>query len=185
MRIDPDAGHAERAIEPDIRCLAADAGEGFERLARGWHFAVIVTDEALAEGHHVLRFRVIKADGLDVILEAALAELQHFLRCIGFFEQRRRRFVDAHIRRLCREHDGDEQREGVRRDKLRLRMRLTLRESGKDRIDLRPGEEFLSGHAVFEHDGGCFSTETAAVRALSSLNCHNFLAASVLFFAYE
>lgn len=60
----------------------------------------------------VLGLGIEEPDGADVALEPVLAEFEHGLGGAGDGKKRRRRLVDAFIRGLGREYDGDQQLEG-------------------------------------------------------------------------
>ena len=67
---------------------------------------------------------LIEADRLDPLGEPRFAERRHLGRRVGEREQRARRLVDADVGRLRRQHDGDEQGEGVDVFELALRLRV-------------------------------------------------------------
>ena len=124
VRIDRDGRLAESDIEHDVRGLAADAGQRFQRLAIVRDLAAMLRDENLRQRDHVLCLGAVKPDGLDQLAHPRFAELDHLLRRVGELEQRRRRLVDAGIRRLRREHDGDQKRERI--DVVQLAARLGI-----------------------------------------------------------
>jgi len=65
-----------------------------------------------------------------MIGDLLLTELQHFLWRIGELEERAGGAVDALVRRLRGEHDGDEQRVRVRVFQFRFRIGTHVREAG-------------------------------------------------------
>jgi len=65
---------AEGDVEDDVGGLAADAGQGLERLAVARHMAAVAVDDLLRQGDDVPGLGVVEADGLDVVLQAVEAE---------------------------------------------------------------------------------------------------------------
>jgi undecaprenyl-diphosphatase len=135
MGIDRVGDLAEGDVEHDIGGLAADAGQRLQRLAAGRNHAAERLDQALAQQDHVLRLGAVEADRPDQLAHRLLAERQHLLRRVGQREQAPRRLVDAGIGGLGREHDRDQQREGVEIFELALRLRPDGAEAAEDLAD--------------------------------------------------
>ena len=100
------------------------------------HLAAELLDQDARQRDHVLGLHVIEADGLDVVLEPALAELQHLLRRVGDLEQGLGRLVDGDVGRLRREHHRDQQGVGIDVVELAARIGIGLRQRGVEFLDL-------------------------------------------------
>ncbi len=85
---------------------------------------------------HVLGLHVVEADGLDVVLQLALAELQHLLRRVGDLEQGLGRLVDRDVGRLRGQHHRDQQGVGIDVVELAARIGIGLRQRGVELLDL-------------------------------------------------
>jgi hypothetical protein len=96
------------------------------------------------ERDHVLRLVAIEPDRLDQLAYLVLAEGEHLVRRVGEREQPLRRLVDAGVGRLRREHDGDQQREGVDIVELALRLGPGLTKTAEDLADLGGAARFRS-----------------------------------------
>ena len=107
--VDREGLGAERGVHHDIGGLAADAGQGGERIAVAGNRAAELLDEDPRQPDDVLRLGIEQADALDVLLERVLAERDHLRGRLDLLEQRARRLVDAGVGRLRRQHHGDEQ----------------------------------------------------------------------------
>src|SRR5262245_8274810 len=132
--VDRDGGLTEGDVEHDIRGLATDAGQRFQRLTRVRDLAPMLVRDFLRQGDEILRLGAEEADGLDQALQALLAEGSHLFRCVGGGEQRGRRLVDAGVGGLRRKHHRDQQRERV--DVLKLAF-------GRGASGLKTAERFL------------------------------------------
>src|SRR3546814_13042678 len=93
---------AERGVEHDVRRLATDARQRFERLAIPWYFAAVQVQYLSTQADDVLRLGLIQADGLDVLAQPRFAERKARLRRVGDREQFRGRLVDAYLGSLRR-----------------------------------------------------------------------------------
>lgn len=106
-----------RLLEPDVEHhigrLAADAGQGLERLAIIGDFAAVEVDQHLAQGKDVLGLAAIKANGLDEIGDLFDAQRHHGGRGGGEFEEAFCRLVDPGVGRLGGEDDGHKQSIGI------------------------------------------------------------------------
>ncbi|MNV28114.1 hypothetical protein D3C71_1192940 [compost metagenome] len=102
---------AEGRVEHDIGSLAADTGQRLECSTITRHLAAVLFHQHRAGRNHVLRFRVVQADGGDVLLQAVFTERKDRLRGIGDREQFARGLVDADIRGLRRQRDRHQQLE--------------------------------------------------------------------------
>jgi len=119
---------AECRVENDVGGLAADPGKLLQLFAGTGDRAAIFADQRLAERDDILGLGVEEADGLDCLTQPFFAEIDHVLRRFHVLEHRLGRDVDAEIRRLCREHDRDEQLIGIGRFELGRRRRVVLRQ---------------------------------------------------------
>ena len=137
--VDRDGRLAESDIEHDIRGLAPDAGQRFQRVAVMRNLPAVLGDELLRQRDHVLRLGAVEADGLDQVAHPRLAERDHLLRRIGEREQGRRRFVDAGIGRLRGQHDSDQERERIDGRKLGARVRIGGGKAAERLLDLGGG----------------------------------------------
>src|SRR3546814_8018516 len=83
VRIDGDGMFAERGVEHDVRRLATDARQRFERFAIPWYFAAVQVQYLSTQADDVLRLGLIQADGLDVFAQRSeehTSELQSLMR---------------------------------------------------------------------------------------------------------
>ncbi len=110
MRIDGNRGHAEGHVHDHVCGLAANAWQGFERVAVVWNFGAMVFDQAFRECDDVLRFTPEETDRLDVFDQSCFSKLYHLGRGGDGLEQFRGRFVDALVGGLGRQNYGHEQR---------------------------------------------------------------------------
>src|SRR3546814_4329105 len=74
---------AERGVEHDVRRLATDARQRFERFAIPWYFAAVQVQYLSTQADDVLRIGLIQADGLDVFAQPRFAERKDRLRRVG------------------------------------------------------------------------------------------------------
>ena len=118
VRIDRDRIRAERHLQDDVRGLAADARQRFQRGAVGGYLAVVPLQQRGRQRDDVLRLGVEQPDRADQVAHVVLAQGEHRGRGGGLREQRGRRAVDARVGRLRAQHDGDEERERIGVDKL-------------------------------------------------------------------
>jgi hypothetical protein len=113
MRVDGERFFPERSVEHHIRRLAPHSGERLQLFARMRDLAVKSVDQRRAERNDVLRFGVEQADCLDRVAQRVLAEIEHPPGIVDAVEQRPAGSIDARVRRLSGEHDGNEQSVGV------------------------------------------------------------------------
>ena len=106
-------GSPNAMLRTTLAVLRPTPGSASSASREARHRAVVLRDQLLRQRDDVLRLVAIKPDRLDVVAHALLAERDHFFRRVGGGEQRGRRLVDAGIGRLRRQHDRDQQREGV------------------------------------------------------------------------
>ena len=146
--IDGQRRLAEGDVQDHVRGLAPDPGQGFQRRAIMRHPAAVPVDQDFRKRDDVGGLGVVKADGLDVVLQAVEAQRQHLARRVGDLEQRAGRLVDARIRGLGRQHDGDQKRIGVDGLQLAFRVRIGPRQAGVKGLDLMGLEgSGFRGHA--------------------------------------
>jgi hypothetical protein len=124
VRVDRERLLAERGVEHDVGGLAADAGQRLQFFAGARDLSAMMVDQGLAERDHVLRLGVEQADGLDRIAEAFFAQLDHLPGSVHAGEQRPARNIDADVRRLGGQHDGDQQLERIAGLELGRRGRI-------------------------------------------------------------
>ena len=129
VRVDRDGRLAEGDVEHDVGGLAADARQLLQLVAFSRYLAAEFVDQDARRGDHVLRLGVEQADGLDVLLEALLAEFEHCLRRFHLGEQRAGRLVDPDVGRLRRQRDRDQQRVRIHIFELGLRRRVGFRQA--------------------------------------------------------
>ena len=146
--VDGEGFLAERAIEHDVRGLAADSRQRDERVPVARHLAAVLGDQFLGQGNHVLGLGVEQPDRLDVLLEAFFAQRDHLLRGLHLGEQLAGRLVDADVRRLCAEHHGDEQLIDIAEFEFGLRIGIVLGEQAEEFEDLILGQGSTSSRAV-------------------------------------
>ena len=117
----------------------------------------MLLDEDPAQRDQVLRLGAKEADRADQFDDPLLAEDQHLLRGVGEREERRGRLVDAGIGRLRRQHDGDQQGEGIDEFELGLRDRARL---GQTAVEF-PCLTFRKSAHRGECRGACRQRQTA------------------------
>ncbi len=113
MGVDGERRLPESGVQHHVRGLAANAGEGLQRLAVAGRFAAVLLDDRARKRDDVLRLGAIEPDGFDQVGNLLHAERRHLLGRVGDGEQRGRCFVHARVGRLRRQHHGYKQCEGV------------------------------------------------------------------------
>jgi hypothetical protein len=93
-------------------------------------------DQHPAGGDDILRLGTKQPDGLDVFGQPFFTQGQHRFRRRGGREQPGGRLVDADVRRLCREDDGNQQLEGRRVVQFGCRCRICIAQAGEELLDL-------------------------------------------------
>src|SRR5580700_10241269 len=134
--VDGDGRLAEGDVEHDVGGLAADARQGFQRLAVVRNFAAVFFNELARKTDDIFGLGAKKADGLDQIAHLGFAELCHLLRRIGEREQSWRRLVDPGVGRLRRQHDGDQERKWINVLQFAARRRVGGGETAERFLDL-------------------------------------------------
>ena len=108
MGIDGDGGLAECRVEDHVGCFAADSGQRFQRFSCLRDLSLMLLQQDLTGVDDVLGFRIEQSNALDVALQFRASQFADCRRCIGNFEQHSGCFVDAHVRRLSGENDGNQ-----------------------------------------------------------------------------
>jgi hypothetical protein len=126
VRVHRDGRLAKHHVQDDVRRLAANARQRFERRAVMWNLAAMLFDDPPAQLDQILRLLVVHPDGLDVRLHAFDAHCQDCLRGVRNRKENARRRVDALVGRMRRQHHGDEQLERRLVFELRGRARIRL-----------------------------------------------------------
>jgi len=140
MRVDRDRRLAEGHVQHHVRGLASNAGQRLQGRAVTRNLAAMLFDQDPAQRDQVLCLGAEKPDRADQLDHPLLAERQHLLRRVGEREERRRRLVDAGVRRLRRQHDRDQQGEWVDEFQLGLRDRPCFGQPPIEFPDLAFGE---------------------------------------------
>src|SRR5208282_5052180 len=99
--------------------------------------AAVVLDNRPRKSDDVPGLCPVKPDRPDSLSEPFLAERRHLLWRVGDREQGPRGLVDAGVRRLRRQHDRDQEREGVEVFELALRQGIGGGQSLEDRLGPR------------------------------------------------
>src|SRR3569623_664084 len=120
---DGDGRVAESGGEFHVGGLAADARERFQCFSVVRHFAVVLFQQHAAGGDNIFCLGVVEIDGLDVILEPCLAQLQQRRRRIGDLKQFFGGLVHALVGGLRRQDHRDQQLKGRAVTELGGRMR--------------------------------------------------------------
>jgi hypothetical protein len=136
MGIDREGFLPEGGVEHDVGGLAADAGQGGQRVAILRHLAAEIAHQYFGQGDDILRLGVEQSDRLDVLLERILAQIDHLLRRFDLAEQGAGRLVDADIGGLRRQGDGDQQLIGIAIFQLRHRGGIGLCQAAEKVEDL-------------------------------------------------
>ena len=122
MAIDRQAGDAEGVAEDDVRRLAADAGQGRQRVHVGGHLAAVVLEQGMRHAKQHLGLLPEEARGHDLRFELRGGGGGEPSRIRVALEERRRDLVHARVRRLRREDRRDEELEGGREIELGSRV---------------------------------------------------------------
>jgi hypothetical protein len=131
VRVDGERLLPKRGVENDVGRFAAYSRKFLELFPRPRNLAAMLVDQRLAEGEDVLGFGVEQADRLDRFAQLLLAQFDHVAWRFYVLKQRLGRDIDARVRGLRGEHDGDEQLKGIGRFELGRRRRILLREPPK------------------------------------------------------
>jgi len=131
MRVDGDGLVAEGDVEHDIRGLAPDAGQFFERFAIVRHKAAVFFEQQLRQRDHVFGLGAVKADGPDEFAQPRFAQRDHLFGIVGEPEQGLGRLVDADIGRLGGQHHRHQQRVRIDVFELGGGVRARLRQNGE------------------------------------------------------
>ena len=145
MRIHRDGWQAERAVEPDVRSFAANAGKALQFFTGVGYFAAEIFHQLMAEFNNIGSFGVKKADGFDVVFYTGFTKFQHLLRCICGLKEGGCGLIYPGIGSLCREYDCHQKREFIGKIQFGYRGRGMC---GKVREYL---VDFLSIHGINEH----------------------------------
>ena len=151
MRIHRDRLFSEGDVQDDIGAFAPDPRQRLQLFARARDFAAEARQQHIRERDHILRLCLIEAYRFDVVAEFVFAEAEHFLRRVGFGEERRRRFIDAFVGRPRREDDRDQKRIGVGVVEFAFGVWIRLFERGVESLDGAWRHQFLG--RVFWHSG--------------------------------
>ena len=132
MRVHRHGRLAEHHVQHDIRCLAAHAGQGFQRGAVPRDFAAMAFHQHGRERRDILRLGLPKADAADELADALGAQRRHGGGIWGGGEEAWRHLVHHRIRGLRGHHHGDQQGEGVGVEQLRLRRGILGRDGADE-----------------------------------------------------
>lgn len=136
MRVDRYDGNAVSTVQDNVRGLAPDPGQALQIRAILRDLTLEGFDETARKSDQMSRFGAVEADRFDEIADAFLSEVEHLLRRIRQSEKSRRRLVDARVRCLGRQNDGNKQSERIDRNQLAFRLRVggfeTLEDFGDD-----------------------------------------------------
>lgn len=113
MSVDREGFFAKSGVEHNIRSLASDPGEQLELVPGARYLVSEAIDQRPAERDDILRFGVEQADRLDCLAKSFFSEINHLLRCFDALKERSGCAIDAGVRGLGREHDGDQQSVGI------------------------------------------------------------------------
>ena len=148
VRVDRDRRLPERGVEHDVRRLATHARQALERLAHFGHPPAVLALDDFGRGDQVLRLVAVEPDGAHVGNESVDAEHSDRGERVRDREELLRDLVDALVRGLCGQHDGDQQLERARVVELGRRVGVRARESFEDRAPrLRRHRDFGGGGA--------------------------------------
>ncbi len=103
----------------------------------GGHLAAMLLDQGLRQRDHVLGLSVEQPDRLDVLLQPFFAERDHLFGRIDLGEERAGGAVDARIRGLRRQDDGDEQCVDVDRFEFGLGRGIRLGQPAEELENVR------------------------------------------------
>jgi cation:H+ antiporter len=113
VRVDREGGLAEGLDHHDAGRLVAHPGQGLEGLEVGRHATGVLLDEDLREAADGPRLGGREPAGADQTEDPGYGQLRHLRRRRGAREEPGRHLVHPLVGALGREHDGDEQREGI------------------------------------------------------------------------
>lgn len=121
-----DSGVAEGGIENDVGRFPADTRQFFQGFPAFGDPAAVSPGQDMAGLDDVFGFRIVQADGFDVLLQPLCAHPDKLFRRIGHPEQVFRGLVDADIRGLRRQDHGNQQLEGAGIAEFRGGRRVVL-----------------------------------------------------------
>lgn len=97
MGIDGDGGVTKGGVKNNIGGLAADTWQLFQGFSGFWYLAGVLCKQQAAGFDDVLGLGVVKANGLDVVLQPIKSQCQYFFRGIGLGIKPGSSLVDANI----------------------------------------------------------------------------------------
>ena len=108
MGVDGNGWMAEGRVEYDIGCFTTHTGQCFQCCTVFRDLAGMLLFKDSAGFHNVFCLGIEKPDGLYMVLEASLTQLEHGVRGLYFFEECPGGLVDADIRGLRGKNDGNQ-----------------------------------------------------------------------------
>ena len=127
-----------RSADDDVRRLARDAGQPEQVVEPRRHLAAVVLDQDAHRAAQRLGLLPEEAGGEDVALELLDRHREVVLGSAVLDEEILRDAVDVHVRRLRREHHGDEQLERAAERQRDRRVGVLDGEPLDDRPHARP-----------------------------------------------
>jgi len=126
----------EGDVEHHVGGLAADAGQGFERGAIVRHLAAVAFQQQARQGDDVFRLGAVEAYGLDIVLDAGIAQCGNRLWRRVVLEQRARGAIHSLVGGLGGEHYRDQQLVGRGVFELAFGFRIGGREPREELANL-------------------------------------------------
>jgi 2-aminoadipate transaminase len=161
-------GLPKGAIEHHIRCFSANAGQGFQLLARLGHLPVVTVNQQLAGLQQVFGFAAVQANGLNEWLQTVLTQFQHGLWCVGCRKQLGSGLVDAHVSGLRRQQNRGQQLEFRTEIQFCLRVWVGLPQSFEEGCDML-FFHLNSKYRPMQFADRLNNVETSAIRELFKL----------------
>ena len=159
MGVDRIGRLAKRHVEHHVGGLAANTGQGLQRLALARHLAAVLVHQDGAGLQQVLGLVAVQADGADLLGHGGFAQRQHLLRRAGQRKQPPGGLVDADIGGLGRQQHRGQQLEDRGVFQLAGRLRVGGGQRGKKRFNLG---------GFHRHRALAFGIGTACTRAMHS-----------------
>ena len=122
-------------VQNDIGGFAPHTRKGLKGGTTGRNDPIILLDQNSAHLDDILGFVAKQPDGLDMLDQTLFAQIKHFLRRIGDFEQFCRGLIHARICRLRREGHSHDQRIDIHMVQFAFWFRLGGLKAREDLVD--------------------------------------------------
>jgi hypothetical protein len=132
VSVDGEGFRPEVSVENNVGGLAADARKFTQYFTIPGDLGAEAVDQRLRERDHILGLGIEQTDRFDRVFERFFAQFDHLFGRFDAFEELARRDIDPGVRRLRRQHDGDQQLVDVAVLKLRGGRRVGLGQAAEE-----------------------------------------------------